>query len=53
MLVRMCKTSLMKTTIIALSTGTDRPLLNAVSDQGVHSLPYIQHYFRHIKRQYN
>ena len=47
-----------KTTIITLSIGTDRllqrvdpdqMLQNAASDQGLHCLPHIQQYFRHIE----
>ena len=48
-------------TVITLSIGTDRPLQTvyidpdqmpqkAASDQGQHGLPYIQQYFRQIKR---
>ena len=56
--MRACKRS----TVITLSTGTDRAKAfansvdpdqmpqNVASDQGLHFLPYIQQYFRNIKR---
>ena len=34
----------------ANSVDPDKMLQNAASDQGVHSLPYILQYFRHINR---
>ena len=37
----------------ANSVDPDQMLQNAVSDQGLHCLPYTQQYFGHIKRWSN
>ena len=39
-------------TVITLSIGANRPLqtVYVASDQGLHCLPYIQQYLRHLKR---